>query len=128
MPSPSAKPCSIVIEFTLKPGKRREFSRSFEDFIGHERDGHIRTTVFEDREEPGHMVWMADWQDRAPAEEYLHSEQFGILLGAIRVLSSDASYRLIAESSEPGNFPLLPTERRPSNQEYIEFDPTRLRS
>ncbi|MBI4889530.1 MAG: antibiotic biosynthesis monooxygenase [Acidobacteria bacterium] len=127
MPSRLAKPCSVVIEFTLKPGKRREFSRAFEDLIGHQRDGHIRTAVFEDREEPGHMVWIADWNDSATAAEYLRSEQFGILLGAVRVLSSDASCRLIAESQNPQDFPTLQTERRPVNQEYVELDPSRLR-
>lgn len=87
--------CCLEIEFTLKPGKRREFTRSFEDLICHEGEGHVKTTVYEDREEPGHMIWTATWTSRGALEQYLRSEDFGVLLGGLRVLSTNASCRLI---------------------------------
>jgi len=90
--------CCLEIEFTLKPGKRREFSRSSEDLLRHEGEGHVRTTVYEDREEPGHMIWIAEWASRRAVEEYMHGQGFAVLLGALRVLSTQASCRLVDQT------------------------------
>jgi quinol monooxygenase YgiN len=87
--------CCLEIEFKLKPGKRREFARSFEELICHEGEGHVKTTVFEDREEPGHMIWVASWSSRESLEAYLKGEQFGVLIGGLRILSSLTDCRLI---------------------------------
>lgn len=101
MPREQSGSCCLEIEFTLKPGKRREFTRSFEDLNCHEGEGHVKTTVYEDREEPGHMIWTATWTSRGTLELYLHSEHFGVLVGAIRVLSTSASCRLIDGAQVP---------------------------
>jgi quinol monooxygenase YgiN len=95
--------CCLEIEFTLKPGKRREFSRSFEDLLCHEGEGHIKTTVYEDREEPGHMIWVADWTNRDTIEAYMRSEEFGVLIGGLRVLSTHTSCRLISGAPPRGS-------------------------
>ena len=104
--------CILEIEFTLRHGKRREFNRSIEDLRSLEGDGHIRTCVFEDREEPGHMLWASDWTSRLKLEEYLHSESFGVLLGGLRVLGDLSCCRLIGEPGAVSTNPAAGTSRR----------------
>ncbi len=108
MPTGVAKTCCLEIEFTLKPGKRREFARSFEDLICHEGEGHIKSTVFEDRDEPGHMIWIGAWSSRSALEAYMHSRQFRVLIGGLKVLSSQANCRVVDEGcSHESPEPLL---------------------
>jgi len=101
MPGGNVGTCLLEIELTLKPGKRREFNRSIEDLRSHEGHGHIRTTVYEDREEPGHMIWVADWANRQALNEYLRSDAFGVLLGGLRVLGVVTECRVVDESGSP---------------------------
>ncbi|MCC7153633.1 MAG: antibiotic biosynthesis monooxygenase [Bryobacterales bacterium] len=98
----STASCVLEIEFTLRYEKRREFNRSIEDLRNLEGDGHIRTSIFEDREEPGHFLWASDWTDRSKLEDYLHSERFGVLIGGLRVLGNLMRCRLV---DSPGILP-----------------------
>lgn len=122
MSTGTVRACSIEIEFTLKPGKRREFSRSFEDLHGHEGEGHIRTTVYEDREEPGHMIWIADWVDRLALERYMRGDKFGVLIGGLRVLGTLTSCRLVDETRAPNSSGAFPTERLPRESRWVQID------
>jgi quinol monooxygenase YgiN len=103
--------CYLEIEFTLKPGKRREFARSVEDQIGQEGDGHIKTTIYEDWEEPGHMIWMASWTTRAALEAYMLSQEFGVLIGGLKVLSTRASCSIVERGQPPAAIAAAPSER-----------------
>jgi quinol monooxygenase YgiN len=102
MRSEQREACRLEIEFILKPGKRREFSRSCEDLQGHEGDGHIRTTVYEDRDEPGHMLWVADWTSRGALEGYMRTDKFGVLVGGLRVLSVLENCRVVVSGKGAG--------------------------
>lgn len=95
--------CRLEIEFTLKPGKRREFVRSFEELNCLEGKGHIKNTVYEDRDEPGHMIWVAVWTSRNALDVFVHSDQFRVLIGGLKVLSSGTSCRLV-----DGGRPVMP--------------------
>ena len=95
MPPEKTGNCHLEIEFTLKPGKRREFGRTLEDHQSQKRSGHIRTVVYEDRDEPGHMLWVADWVDRECLEDYMRSDDFVVLVGGLIVLSTVSYCRLI---------------------------------
>jgi quinol monooxygenase YgiN len=117
-----ATSCCLEIEFTLKPGKRREFTRSFEDMMCHEGEGHVKTTVFEDREEPGHMIWVADWANRDSVEAYIRSEKFGVLIGGLRVLSTNTSCRLISGAPPRAGRGLSEAGREPSETVYTLVD------
>lgn len=103
--------CSLEIEFTLKPGKRREFTRSFEHQICDEGEGHIKTTVYEDREEPGHMIWIASWASREALERYMRTDEFGVLIGGLRILSSLTNCRLVDDIRAPSVKTWAPAER-----------------
>jgi len=98
MDTGSVGTCLLEIEFALKPGKRREFNRSLEDLRSQEGHGHIRTTVYEDREEPGHMIWVADWACRQALDDYLSSDAFGVLMGGLKVLGVVTECRIVDES------------------------------
>jgi quinol monooxygenase YgiN len=122
MPKASFGTCCLEIEFSLKPGKRREFTCSLEDMLCHEREGHIKTTVYEDRDEPGHMMWVADWANRKALEEYLRGEEFGVLIGGLRVLCVQANCRLVDEVSAPAPARSLPAERTPGETRLTPVD------
>lgn len=118
----SAGTCSLEIEFTLKPGKRREFARSFEDLICHGGEGHIKSTIFEDREEPGHMMWVELWSSRESLEAYMRGESFGVLIGGLRVLSSQTECRLIDESVGTVASKSIPAHRSPKESRFTPID------
>lgn len=105
--------CILEIEFTLKDGKRREFNRSIEDVRGIEGDGHVRTSIFEDREEPGHILWASYWSDRGKLENYLRSESLGVLFGALRVLAIMERCRLVSESAGAAGTEFFEVDRLP---------------
>jgi quinol monooxygenase YgiN len=122
MSTRNAGSCCLEIEFSLKPGKRREFSRSFEDLICHEGEGHVKTSVFEDREEPGHMIWVATWGSRGALEQYLRSSEFGVLIGGLKVLSTHADCRLLDELQAPISSGQVPAERVPWETKVTRID------
>lgn len=103
----------LEIEFILRPGKRREFSRSFEDLIRHEGEGHIKTNVYEDRDEPGHLLWIATWNRRDSLDAYVSSDEFGVLIGGLKTLSSQTQCRLVGDLDAPGAGRRLHSERVP---------------
>ena len=114
--------CCLEIEFILKPGKRREFSRWFEDLICHEGEGHIKTTVYEDREEPGHMIWVANWTNGEALEKYIRGEEFGVLIGGLRVLSNQANCKLVDEVRASASGSPIPAERTPLETRFTPID------
>lgn len=114
--------CWLEIEFVLKPGKRREFARSFEDLICQEGEGHIKSAVFEDRDEPGHMIWVATWSSRAAVEAYMQSDQFGVVIGGLRVLSSRTDCRLIDEVHAAVATGAIPARRTPQESRFTPID------
>lgn len=125
----SSAGCILEIDFTLKSGKRREFNRSLEDLRSLEGEGHIRTTVFEDREEPGHILWVADWTNKTKLEEYLRSDGFGVLLGGLRVLGNLTRCRVVDDAgvlslrdAEPVSRDRLPRQTQSSGVELNPAD------
>lgn len=116
--------CLLEIEFVLKTGKRREFVRSLEGLHSHEGIGHLRTVVFEDCEEPGHLIWIADWTSRAALEEYIESDEFRVLLGGLRVLGTVMDCRVIDEATTSVPVSSL-LDRTPNERRFVRFDPGR---
>jgi quinol monooxygenase YgiN len=79
---------TIEIRFRLNLEKRIEFLQSSESLICCEGDGHIRTTVFEEPDQPGLMVWRSVWSDRDKLNAYLDGARFKVLMGGIRALGT----------------------------------------
>ncbi len=82
------KEFTVEIRFRLNLEKRIEFLQSSESLICCEGDGHIRTTVFEDPDQPGLMVWCSVWSDRDKLNAYLEAARFKVLMGGIRALGT----------------------------------------
>jgi quinol monooxygenase YgiN len=118
----SAGTCSLEIEFTLKPGKRREFAQSFGELVGHEVDGQIKSTVFEDREEPEHMVWVARWKSRQTLEKFMKGKQFAILVGGLKVLSVSTVCQLIDEERDAPATEAVHARHVPRESRFSEVD------
>ena len=80
----------VGIEALLKvpPENRREFiqcSKMLPHFEGC-RDNCIYHKLFEDVEELNHFLWIEYWADPNTMEQYMQSERFKTLLGAIETL------------------------------------------
>lgn len=113
----------LEIEFVLKPGKRREFIRSFQGLQGHEGEGHVRSTIFEDSEEPGHLIWIGEWTSRITLDAYMRGDRFGVLLGGIRVLGSVTDCRVIDEATVSVDTSVGASGRKLQERQFTRFDP-----
>lgn len=82
------KEFTVEIRFRLNLEKRIEFLQSSESLICCEGDGHIRTAVFEDPDQPSLMVWCSVWSDRDKLNAYLEAARFKVLMGGIRALGT----------------------------------------
>lgn len=49
----------------------------------------LRQALFENAIESNQFLWVEHWKDRQEMDQYLKSDRFGILLGAIAVLGDD---------------------------------------
>ena len=83
-----ANGCYLEIEFVLKPGKRREYTRFTEELRGSEGAGHLRSAAYEDLEHPGHILRISEWESLRALECYLRGDRFRVMVGGIRVLGT----------------------------------------
>lgn len=85
---------AIEIRFRLNPDKRIEFDQSSESLICCEGEGHVRTTVFEEPDQPELMVWCSEWSDMDKLNAYLEGTRFKVLMGGIRALGTRVRLRV----------------------------------
>ncbi len=79
----------LEIHIDIAPGKRKEFLQTVETLL-EERPVADRSctdrAVFEQHGAPDHFLWHENWEDRAALDAHLASDEFRMLLGALRVL------------------------------------------
>jgi len=73
--------CLLEIEFLLSPEKQREFAQSLE--------------LLEDRGEPHHLLWISKWLDLQELERYTELDQFRVLMGGLRLLTTIVDCRIV---------------------------------
>ena len=91
--------CLLEIDYHLRAEKRREFTQSASSLIQCEGEGHVRTVVYEDRDEPDHILWVEEWTGRDVLERYLSTDAFLALLGGLRALGTVLDCRVIELSA-----------------------------
>lgn len=69
---------TIGMNYTILPGKNAEFEKACNAVIGamDGMDGHTKSFLFKDVNNPQSYVIMSDWSDRAAFDTFVSSEQF----------------------------------------------------
>ena len=101
--------CLLEIDYHLRAEKRREFTQSASSLIQCEGEGHLRTVIYEDRDEPDHILWVEEWMHRDQLDRYLSTDGFLALLGGLKALGTVLDCRVIdlsgPQTGTSGTFP-----------------------
>ncbi len=78
----------LEILVNIQSGKRQEFLQAVDMFCNRQAIDNPGTgsTVFEAVGTPNQFFWLEQWTDRRSLDDYLKTERFKALLGAIEVL------------------------------------------
>jgi len=87
--------CLLEISFQLLRGKRKEFSQSMTMFSDGKDQGDNTGIVYEDRDDPDHLLWVQEWAERVMLERHLETDQFKTLMGALRTLAAVHDIRIV---------------------------------
>ena len=87
--------CLLEIGFQLLNGKRREFSQAIEMLTARNSRRGRTTVVYEDRDDPYHVLWVEEWSEREMLERHLETDRFKTLMGALRTLAVVQDVRIV---------------------------------
>jgi len=80
----------------IRAAKRWEFLQTAESVLNNlkETDGCVSCNFYQDYEDEHIFCFVQEWKSRRLVEEYLRSNDFGVLLGAAKVLSKPVEIKL----------------------------------
>jgi len=86
---------SLTVDATVKPGKRKELLDAMraQQQERLEEPGIIRSQLYEREEEPLRLLIIDHWDKDEDLLRYIGKEEFRILLGALRVLCTEAEVK-----------------------------------
>jgi len=77
----------LELRIRIEPDKRTEFLQMREMLKGRVRpEGCIDQKIYEEVDGSNRFLWLERWKERAPLDDYMKSEDFRMLLGAVEVL------------------------------------------
>lgn len=78
----------IEVQSKVPPEKRQEFIQSFKVLPQFEgcKDNCVFQRLFEDVGELNRFMWVEHWRNESALEEYLQSDRFKTILGAIEAM------------------------------------------
>ena len=77
----------LELRIRIKPDKRSEFLQMREMLQGKVRpDGCIEQKIYEEVDGSNRFLWSERWQEKDPLDEYMKTDDFRMLLGAVDVL------------------------------------------
>jgi quinol monooxygenase YgiN len=85
----------LEIECRIRPGKQREFQLSIAGLLQSRERASMRALVYEEQDDPGHILCVEEWADQAQLEAYLKTDDFLALLGACHVLGEVLDCRVV---------------------------------
>jgi quinol monooxygenase YgiN len=89
----------LELRIRIKPDKRTEFLQMREMLRGKVRpEGCVDQKIYEEIDGSNRFLWSERWREKTPLEEYMKSEDFRMLLGAVEVLGELEDQRTIAIS------------------------------
>lgn len=96
--------CLLEIDCRIRPEKRREFTLSADSLNRTEGEGHLRTVIYEDRDESDHILWVEEWTARELLDRYLASDTFAALLGGLKTLGTIFDCRVVQLGDPEGGY------------------------
>lgn len=86
----------LTMRVHIRPAKRWEFLQNAESLMTKlkETDGCLHCNLYQDYENENIFCFVQEWNSRRVLENYLRSNDFGVLLGASKVLSEPAEIKL----------------------------------
>jgi len=93
-----------TIKITVPPEKRKEVLQTLAEIIGPIRreQGCISCNCYVDVEAENNIYFTAQWNTREDLDTHLRSVHFGILIGAMKLLSKEPEIRFNTISSTSG--------------------------
>ena len=87
---------TLSIRVHIRAEKRWEFLQTAESMLTKLKgiDGCMSCNFYQDYEDEHIFCFVQDWKSRQLLEEYLRSNDFGVLLGAAKVLSEPVEIKL----------------------------------
>lgn len=89
----------LQIDFTLNPEKRRELNSSLSSLTWKEGAGHVRTSVYEDRDDRDRCLLVTEWSDKKSLDRCFASDTYSALLGCLLTLGRISGCRLVSPNS-----------------------------
>ncbi|MGD9139373.1 MAG: antibiotic biosynthesis monooxygenase [Desulfobacterales bacterium] len=78
----------LEILLSIQPGQRHEFLQTVDMFRcqNHTAKARIGCSLFETVGTPNQFLWVEKWTDQGALDDYMKTDRFRALLGAIQVL------------------------------------------
>ena len=91
-------------KINVAPENRKEFLQTLHLLIGrirHEK-GCVRYNVYQDVENENAFILIEEWETQADLDKHLRSDRFGVLLGALKLLSDtpEIKFNMLAQATE----------------------------
>jgi len=69
---------TVGMNYQVLPGKEPAFEKMFKSVLGvmQEIDGHTRSALYRDVDEPQRYLIISDWQDREAFDAFIASDRF----------------------------------------------------
>ncbi len=93
---------TVEIILRIRPGKREEFLqtiRSIQNNLKEEEDL-VKAALYQNMNDSLAFHLIEDWRSQDSMEQYIRSERFGVLMGALKVLcsQSEVKYQISSDS------------------------------
>ena len=78
--------CLLELDCRIKPEKRREFRLNIGASLRESTWTRGAAVIFEDQDEPGHILIVEEWASLQELQHYLSSDEFLAIVGGFKVL------------------------------------------
>lgn len=102
----------MTLDVKVSPNKQEEFLQAMHSLLGdpERRDRPKASTLFRKADDETGFSLMFEWETQEDLEGYLRAEEFGVLLGAVKVLCEESAIRYTRASDEWTDFPRVAKE------------------
>ncbi len=91
-------------KISVQPENRKELLQTLQMLLGRIRQekGCIKCNVYQDVENENAFIFIEEWETEADLDKHLGSDRFGVLLGAVKLLSetSEIKFTTLAQTTE----------------------------
>jgi quinol monooxygenase YgiN len=97
----------VVIVLIVAPDKRKEIMQTFKAMLGPIRrlQGCLGCNCYVDIESENNILFIEEWRTREALDSHLQSNHFGVLVGAMKLLTQEPVIRFNTIESTAGASP-----------------------